>query len=186
MTKTAAGYKPSMSDEAVKKKTGKTWPQWFAALDKAKAMKLGHPAIADMLHEKFAVPGWWSQMVTVEYELARGLRARNQLKDGYSLSVSKTLPLGAAALYRNVADAKSRGRWFPKGKLEVKSATEQKYFRAKWNGGTRLEINVYAKGDGKAQIAVQHSKFLDADAMEAMRGKWKKALAKLSEIGGAS
>jgi hypothetical protein len=77
-------------------------------------------------------------------------------------------------------DEKSRARWFPKGKLEVTSATDQKYFRGKWNGGTRLEINVYAKGDDKSQIAVQHSKFPDANTMEAMRAEWKKALAKLA------
>ncbi len=180
MPKTAPDYRPSMSDDAVKAETGKTWPQWFAALDKAKADKLDHPAIAEMVHEKFKVPGWWSQMVTVEYERARGLRVRHQLTDGFSLNASKTLPVGLAALYRSLTDEKSRARWFPKGKLEVTSATDQKYFRGKWNGGTRLEINVYAKGDDKSQIAVQHSKFPDANTMEAMRAEWKKALAKLA------
>jgi hypothetical protein len=38
-TKQAA---PRMSDEAVKAKTGKTWKEWFAILDKAGASELSH------------------------------------------------------------------------------------------------------------------------------------------------
>ena len=67
-------YIPGMSDAAVKAKTGKDWAGWFGALDKAGAANLNHPQIARLLHEKHGVAGWWSQMVTVEYELARGLR----------------------------------------------------------------------------------------------------------------
>ncbi len=182
MAKTSAEYQPSMSDEAVKTKTGKAWLQWFAALDKIGASKLPHAQIAALLHAKFGVPGWWSQMVTVEYERARGLRARNQLPGGYSLSASKTLPVALKTLYRKISGTKSRARWFPAGSFQITSMTDQKYFRAKWVGGTRLEINVYAKGGGKSQIAVQHSKFEDAKSMEAMRAQWKTALGRLTSL----
>jgi len=57
-----------MSDEAVKAKTGKTWKQWFALLDKAGAQKLTHKAIVKYLSEKQNVGPWWCQMVTVTYE----------------------------------------------------------------------------------------------------------------------
>src|SRR5688572_13398015 len=66
-------YVPNMSDTAVKAKTGKDWAGWFGALDKAGAAKLKHSQIAELLHETHDIPGWWCQMVTVEYELARGL-----------------------------------------------------------------------------------------------------------------
>lgn len=32
-----------VGDEAVKKATGKAWPEWFKLLDKAGAKKLPHP-----------------------------------------------------------------------------------------------------------------------------------------------
>ena len=51
-------YVPSMSDAAVKAKTGKDWAGWFGALDKAGATKLEHRAIADILSEKHGMPGW--------------------------------------------------------------------------------------------------------------------------------
>jgi hypothetical protein len=57
-----------MSDEAVKAKTGKTWSEWFAVLDKAKAQRMEHKAMAAYQHEKEGVPGWWRQMIAVAYE----------------------------------------------------------------------------------------------------------------------
>ena len=50
--------KRSMSDAAVRRATGKSWTQWFAALDKAKANTLSHKQIAGLLYEKHGVPGW--------------------------------------------------------------------------------------------------------------------------------
>jgi len=64
-------YVPSMSNAAVKAKTGKDRAGWFGAFDKAGAAQLDHPAIARFLSEKHGVPSWWCQMVTVEYERSR-------------------------------------------------------------------------------------------------------------------
>ena len=61
-----------ISSEAVHAKTGKTWPEWFAVLDKAGASGWPHKDIATHLHDKCGCPDWWSQMVTVGYEQARG------------------------------------------------------------------------------------------------------------------
>lgn len=71
-----SNYKPSVSNEAVKKATGRTWSEWFRILDNAGAKKLPHPEIAEWLEAKKKVSSWWSQMVTVEYEYARGLRSK--------------------------------------------------------------------------------------------------------------
>ena len=178
----AKDYTPSMSDAAVKAKTGKDWKAWFALMDKVGANKLTHKDIAALLHDTYKVPDWWSQMVTVEYERARGLRVKFQQAGGFTLNASKTLPVPLAKLYGAVSDAKLRARWFPKGKYEITSTTDLKYFRAKWAGDTRLEINIYAKGDGKAQITIQQSRFADENAMEAMRGEWKKAIERLAAL----
>ncbi len=48
-TKALEGTAPRMSDEAVKAKTGKTWKEWFAILDKAGARKLSHQDIVKYL-----------------------------------------------------------------------------------------------------------------------------------------
>ncbi len=53
--------------------------------------------------------------------------------------------------------------------LEISSLTENKYFRASWNGEARLEINFYAKPGGKAQIAVQVNRLAKKSDVERER-----------------
>jgi hypothetical protein len=175
-TKDAA---PSMSDEAVKAKTGKTWKQWFAMLDKAGARSLSHKEIVGLLGGKLGVPPWWRQMVTVEYERARGLRVRHETASGFSVSISKTIAAELADLYDATADARTRKTWFPKGTFEQSSATQNKYFRGGWNGGARLEFGFYTKGAGKAQINVQVNKMSAEADVAREREAWKAALEKL-------
>jgi len=182
MEKQMRGYVPAMSGNAVMAKTGKTWKQWFALLDKAGAAKLDHKGIVKLTGSKGGAGPWWRQMVTVEYERARGLRARHQTASGYSVGVSKTVACDVAALYAATADAERR-KWFPAGVLKVSSLTKDKYFRASWNNA-RLEINFYPKPGGKAQITVQVSKLAKKSDVERERAAWKKALAKLESLAG--
>ena len=43
-----------ISDEAVKRSTGKTWEQWFSVLNNAGAKKMEHKVIAKLLKEKYS------------------------------------------------------------------------------------------------------------------------------------
>jgi hypothetical protein len=174
-------YVPTMSDAAVKAKTGKDWAGWFGALDKAGAAKLKHPQIAQLLHKQHGVPGWWCQMVTVEYELARGLRVRHQTATGFSVSASKTIAATLSALYTATSSAAKRKQWFPKGVLAIASQTKNKYFRGAWNGA-RLEVGFYAKEGGKGQIAIQVNKLATRADVDRERAAWKAALGKLQKL----
>ncbi len=68
---------------------------------------------------------------------------------------------------------------FPEGVFTLSSKTKDKYIRGSWSTGARLDIGLYAKGKGKAQIAVQVSKLADATDVERERAAWKAALARL-------
>jgi hypothetical protein len=175
-------YIPSMSDEAVKAKTGKAWPAWFAVLDKDGAEKLDHKAIVTLLSKKYGVPSWWRQMVCVEYERARGIRTKNENAGGYGVSVSKTVSASLSGTCTAAADAKLRKKWFPKGTFEPTSQTKDKYFRGSWNGSGRVEIGFYAKGAGKAQIAIQIGKLAKKSDIETERTAWKKAVDRLAKV----
>lgn len=170
-----------ISNEAVKARTGRDWPAWFELLDRAGARQLGHTAIAQLLMKKHGVPGWWAQNVTVEYERARGLRERHQGATGYKVAVTKTLSTGVANLYAATANASVRRRWFPRGAFEVSSQTRGKYFRGPWKTA-RLEVGFYAKGAGRAQIALQVSRLASRADVEKTRETWKKALQKLQAL----
>src|SRR5271170_4996534 len=141
--------KPTMTDAAIKAKTGKDWAQWFAALDKAGAAKKDHKAIAALVAEKMGAGDWHGQMVAVSYERARGIRAMNQKCDGeFSVSITRVMDAPLSKLYATAT--KDPAGWFPKGAFEETSRTEDKYWRGKWKEG-RLEVGFYAKGAGRAQ-----------------------------------
>jgi hypothetical protein len=172
--------KNTMTDAAIKARTGKDWAGWFAALDQAGAARLDHTAIAKLAREEMGAGDWYGQMVAVSYERARGLRAMNQKCDGeFSVSVTRVMDASLSRLY--AAATATPQSWFPKRVIEETSRTKDKYWRGKWKSG-KLEIGFYAKGPGRAQIALQANKLPDAEAVESERAVWKKAIDKLQKI----
>lgn len=169
-----------IGDAAVKARTGKNWAQWFAVLDAAGARKMSHSQIATYLYEKQGCAGWWNQMVAVGYERERGLREKYQKPSGYAISVSKTVAVPLGRLYASWQDGKARGRWLPNSAWTIRKATRNKSMRITWaDGRTSLEVNFYAKGARKSQVAMQHNKLADAKAAERMKTYWAKALERL-------
>ena len=110
----------------------------------------------------------------MEYERARGLRARHEKTDGFSVSVSKTVATTLGTLYETTSNATKRKKWFPKGVFESSSQTKDKYLRGAWNKTARLEIGFSAKGPGKAQIALQVNKLPDQSSVDAARATWRR------------
>ncbi|MCA1573926.1 MAG: DUF4287 domain-containing protein [Acidobacteria bacterium] len=186
MATTTKAQSPSMRDEAVKAKTGKNWNQWFAILDKVGAKKMTHQEIVKFLNSQHDVGPWWQQMVTVTYEQARGLREKHEKPGGFQISVSRTVNVPLANLYKAVANEKSRSSWLPEAGLVVRKATAHKSMRVTWKDGkTSLDINFLPKGDAKSQVVVQHSKLPDAKAAAKMKTFWGKALDQLRKsLGG--
>jgi hypothetical protein len=173
--------KPSVSDAAVVKRTGKNWAQWFALLDKAGAAKMQHPEIARHLHGQYQLPGWWAQMVTVEYERARGLRAKHQTAAGYVAGVSRTFDAPTGKIFRAWVDARLRRRWLGHALLTITTATRNKSVRLAWADGTRTEAYFTSKGTARCQVAVQHSKLPGAKSVLKMKKYWAAALERLAK-----
>ena len=171
-----------ISDEAVKAKTGKVWQEWFAILDSAGAMDMSHTEIARYLKEKEGVPWWWAQMVANTYEQDRGLREKHQMPQGFQISVSKTIEVAVAALYRSWIDESIRMRWLPGDTCTIRKSTPNKSLRVTWGDGkTSVEVLFTAKGESKGQLVVQHSKLADADDAAEMKSYWREALGRLQE-----
>jgi hypothetical protein len=174
--------KPVMTDAAVKAKTGHDWSYWFTQLDKAGGKGLDHRALVMLVH-KLGAGRWWGQMIAVSYERARGIRAVHQKAGGkFSVSVTKVVPVGLGELFVAATDPKTRKAWFPPGTFEETSKTKNKYWRGKWKKDGRLEVGFYAKGPGKAQIALESNKLSGPDAVEKERAAWKKAMQRLEKL----
>jgi hypothetical protein len=170
----------SISEEKVKAATGRGWMGWFIIMNRANANAMPHKEIAQLLADK-GCPGWWSQMIAVEYERARGGRKKNEREGGtFSVNVTKVMPVSLAKLF---AAATSKHKdWFPPGAFEETSKTKDKYWRGKWKTDRKLEFGFIPKGDGKSQIALEIGKLPSEADVEKTRAAWKKAMEKLQAM----
>lgn len=171
-----------MSDAAVEAKTGKTWSEWFKLLDKAGAKKMNHQQIVAYLKEHHNPGPWWQQMITVTYEQARGLREKYEKTGGFSANASKTIAAPLAKLYESWSDAKQRSRWLGEKGVVLRSTTPEKSMRLAWSDGrSNVLISFYAKGESKSQVAVEHAKLANANAVVKMKTFWGGKLDQLKE-----
>jgi hypothetical protein len=173
-----------ISSEAVKEATGKGWDEWLNILDLIEANKMKHADIAAWIFSKRLANGWWSQMVTVGYEQARGMREKHQIttpggKRSYGVNVTVTVNAPIKQLYKAVADIKLRKAWL-REKIEVSSTTKEKYLRGLWDEGkTKVSFGFYFKGKDKSQVVIEHSKLESMQQVEEKKKFWKDRLGKL-------
>lgn len=171
------------SDAAVKKASGRTWPEWVALLDGHGATGMEHRAIAQLVEEKYGVGAWWAQTITVGYERLRGLRDVGQRRGGsYEASKSVTVAAPVEALWRAVYDPTQRKRWLPDVEIEIRTATEPKSIRARLADGIKMEAYFTAKGPAKSALAVQLQGFPTKDAAQAAKESWGERLAALKAL----
>jgi len=169
--------------DAVARATGKAWDQWLAILDRAGAAAMPHKAIAALLAGKFGVPGWWSQMVTVGYEQARGLRKPHEKADGFAASASRTVAAGLDRLYGAWADPKLRALWLGDAPVQVRRATDGKSLRITWTAGpSNVDVYFSPAPGGKSRVQVEHGRLPDAKARAAQKDYWAGALERLKAM----
>jgi len=174
-----AGYAKlaGMSDAAVKAATGCDWKKWVEALDYAGAHQWSHRAIADHLHQKFKVPAWWTQMVTVGYERIKGLREVGQRRGGdYEASKSRTYPVPVATLFGAFANARTRVRWLPGVKLTVRKTNPNRSVRITWEDDTAVDVWLVTRGADKSSVQVQHRKLPDRESIARLKTYWGERL----------
>ena len=173
-----AGY----TDETIQSRTGCNWQKWVYVLDKAGAMDMTHTAVAELVHTKWKVPGWWTQAVTVGYERIKGKRAIGQRMTGdWEATKSKTFNVPIDELFDAWSNAKTRARWLPEKTLTVRKASKNRSIRITWPDGTSVEVWFQAKGE-KSIAGVQHVKLASKADQEARKRYWTERLNALNEL----
>jgi hypothetical protein len=173
----------TMSDEAIRRRTGRGWEEWFDLLDEWGAADRPHPEIARWLSTEQDVGGWDAQTLTVNYERARGLRAVGEHADGFSITASKTVAVPVDRLYDAFVDESLRRRWLPGADLRERTATRPKSARFDWGDGTtRVLVGFIAKGDAKSTAALEHARLADAGEADRMRAFWRERVAALKQL----
>jgi hypothetical protein len=172
-----------LSDASVKKATGCNWEKWVVALDRAEGTEMSHRALAAHIHDKYHTPSWWTQMVAVGYERIRGLRAHGQQRGGdWRVSKSKTIAVPLAKLYAAFRIARRRGQWLTGLPLTIRGATPNKSMRFRLEDGSPVEVLFSARGEGKSQVAIEHSKLSTKADADRLRVFWTERLEALAAM----
>jgi len=181
--KATEGPALSMSDDAIRAKTGRGWEEWFDLLDDWGAADRPRAEAVRWLAGAHAIEGWNAQAVTVTYERARGLRAVGEHADGFTVTASKTVAVPVDRLYEAFVDADLRARGLAAAQLSVRTTSRPKSARFDWgDDGTRVVVAFIAKGDAKSTAAVQHARLADAEQAERMKALWRDRVATLKEV----
>jgi uncharacterized protein YndB with AHSA1/START domain len=173
----------TMSDDAIRRRTGHGWEHWFDLLDEWGATERSHTDAARWLREEQETGGWNAQAIVVSYERARGLRAVGEHADGFTVTASKTVAVPVDRLYEAFVDESLRREWLPDAELRERTATKPKSARFDWDGGdTRVVVGFEAKGDAKSTASLAHERLPDAAAAERMKAFWRERVAALKEV----
>jgi uncharacterized protein YndB with AHSA1/START domain len=174
----------TISEEAIRRRTGRGWEDWFALLDGWGAAARSHAEIARWLGEQDGVDGWSAQTVAVNYERARGLRAvGEQARGGFTANVSKTVAVPVERLYGAFVDRSQRKRWLPEVQLRERTATKPKSARFDWGADTsRVSVFFESKGKDKSTVSVMHERLPGTRETERMKAFWREHLAGLKRL----
>ena len=182
-SKAIEGLALTMSDEAIRRRTGRGWEEWFDLLDTWGAADRTHTEIARWVAEEHSTKGWDAQSVTVSYERASGRRAVGEHADGFSITVSKTVAVPVDRLYEAFVAGSVRERWLPDGDLRERTTLKPRSARFDWgDGDTRVNVGFEAKGEEKSTAALAHERLADADEASRVKAFWRERFATLKEV----
>ncbi len=175
--KEAAG----VSTDAVARRTGKNWDDWFEVLDNAGAATLDQRGIIAILAQKHGIGPWWQQMIAVGYESLRAKSDKPPAADGFQISSSCTLQAPLARVFRLWNDAGERARWLSDDRFVVRGTSGEKTLRARWGKGTSHVAVSFAEKSGRTHVSVDHMQIESRDAAEQMKAYWAKKLGLLDQ-----
>ena len=181
-SKATDGPTLTISEEGIRRRTGRGWEEWFDLLDGWDAVSRPHKEIARWLMDEQNVAGWSAQAITVSYERARGLRAVGEHADGFAVTASKTVAVPVERLFAAFTDKRLRRRWLTGDELRERTVKKPKSARYDWADGTSRVVAWFeAKGPDKSVVALQHEKLPDAGEAERMKAFWRERVAALKE-----
>ena len=175
--KEAAG----VSTDAVARRTGKSWDDWFEVLDTAGAATLDQRGIIAILAQKHGIGPWWQQMIAVGYESLRGASEKPPAADGFHINSSCTLDAPLPRVFRLWNDAGERARWLADDRFVVRGATADKLIRARWGKGTSHVAVSFAEKSGRTEVSVEHHQIESRGAADQMKAYWAKKLGLLDQ-----
>ena len=189
----------SVSDEAVKKATGRDWDEWKGFLDAEGGADLNHKEIVALVGSKGGVDsGWWQQGVTVGYEKLKGDRITGETATGlFQIGVQRTLPIDHEQAWELLTSAEGASKWLGEGanlsfeegetyrlaegtEGEVRVIRPNQHLRITWHPKdwarhSTIQVRVTPKND-RTTISFHQEQIPGPDEREERRAHYKAAL----------
>ncbi|HEX6128493.1 MAG TPA: SRPBCC domain-containing protein [Candidatus Limnocylindria bacterium] len=172
------------SDDSMRSSTGRTWAEWIGMLDAWGAADRPHRDIARWLNRDRGVDGWWSQQITVGYEIAIGRRVVGQRSDGrFSATATRTIGAPVEEVMDAVLDENRRAAWLPNAPLTTRESKAERTARFDWEGGSSRAVFWFEPmGDTKSRVAMEHERLPDKATTDEMKAYWRAALGRLKDL----
>lgn len=190
--------KPRLSEESVLRGTGKGWKHWFAVLDKFDCRDKGHKESAKYLGGEHGLTAWWSQTVTIEYEVAKGIRQPAQRSNALfgtdcQRTVNATIddcwaafttPAGLNSWFssKTRVDLRVGGKYTGEGgdKCTYKSIAKNKRIVMTWENpkhkpGSEIEVT-FTKSGEKSVVRVSHTKIANKKERDDLKAAWQSVM----------
>ena len=114
----------TISDAAVKEKTGRTWREWFSLLDGEGAARLDTSSIAKLISTT-GISTWWRQVIATAYEQARALRETSERVGELGVKATRTINAPVRVLRHVVSDAARRTTWLTDRVQQLQKALDR-------------------------------------------------------------
>jgi uncharacterized protein YndB with AHSA1/START domain len=193
-----------VTDEAVKKQTGKSWKEWFSILDKRGGVSKGRRDIGNYLYGECKLDQWWCATLNVEYEAQNGVVEKDGRPKGYTICATKTIAAPIDDIFERWASSDGLNEWFStKNKAEVadggkysnadgdagtyKRVRRNKDLRFTWenpahSGVSLVDVVFQDKGKGKTGVMVTHDRIQTRAEADGLREGWGAALDRLKAL----
>jgi hypothetical protein len=143
---------------------------------------MDHKDIAEMIFDKYGISGWWSQMITVQYEQEIKRRKKHETALGFQISKSTTLESPITTIFHSVYSPIKRVIWLKDPGIVITKTTKNKSIRGKWvDGKTNIEFQFSLRDNNKTQLVIQHNKLSSSKDAERMKTYWGKQLNNLKK-----
>lgn len=193
----------NVSNDAVRRATGRDWSEWEQLLDSEAADQLSHKEIVALLRDGGHVESeWWMQTVTVGYEKMKGLRVLGQTKDtGFQVGVSRTIAISREAAWCWISSPAGMENWLDVGagfpleksqqyRLADGSTGEVRVVSGKhiritfhpegWPRPSTIQVRVEPKGE-KTVVSFHEEHLPSEQVREERRNHFKAALDSMAE-----
>ena len=162
--------------------TGRSFDEWFDALDNAGAEHWPHWKIKRYLGGKRETDEWWASAVADAYERARGGEAPHA--GTFAAKATKTLHAPIEDVWPFVDDEDERRAWLDV-ELEKCASADDYVIRAELADSSRVTISLRPPASGEPEschVTIRHSGLAKEDELEETKAFWRSALRRLATI----